>query len=178
MYQCCAQEIRFQRRLFTRISTLWHTPYQISKTTVRNSWFANELYVFLQLCILHTRFQRRLFGIHGSLMNYTYFYTLAHSLPGFKDDCSEFMVRYCSTRISSLWHTPYQISKMTVRNSWFATAVHVFLHFGTLLTRFQRRLFGIHGSQLQYTYFYTLAQSLPALSRSKESVLSITTINL
>ena len=108
MYQCCAQEIRFQRRLFTRISTLWHTPYQISKTTVRNSWFANELYVFLQLCILHTRFQRRLFGIHGSLMNYTYFYTLAHSLPGFKDDCSEFMVRNCSTRISTLWHNPYQ----------------------------------------------------------------------
>ena len=119
-----------------------------------------------------------MFGIHGSLLQYTYFYTLAHSLPDFKDDCSEFMVRYCSTRISSLWHTPYQISKMTVRNSWFATAVHVFLHFGTLLTRFQRRLFGIHGSQLQYTYFYTLAQSLPALSRSKESVLSITTINL
>ena len=139
------------RYWITRISTLWQTTYQISKTTVWNSWFAIELHVFLHFGTLHTRFQRRLFGIHGSLMNYTYFYTLAHSSPGFKDDCSEFMVRYCSTRISTLWHTPYQISKMTVRNSWFASAVQ---------------------------YFYTLAQSLPALSRSKESVLSITTINL
>ena len=35
---------------------------------------------------------------------------------------------------------------------------------------FQRRLFGIHGSLMKYTYFYTLAHFSPPLSKSKETV--------